>query len=433
MAAAGKDATVPVSRIFLHLENPRHEPVGTEAEAIEYLCSHENVYALARDIARMGLSQVDRFAVIPVESHSRKGSVSTNYYSAEGNRRLCALKLLNDPDLAPAKLRNSFEKLAKDWTPITHVGAVVYPNLDAFKPWRDRIHNGPQGGIGRKDWNAEQKQRASGSSKNRAAQALLDYAEAQKIITPAERKGKLTTVQRFVGNDVFSEVLGLHQGNPEELARNRSKPEFDILVKRFMRDLIGGKAVNSRMNKDKIIEYARPLAQTPGVTTKRIEPEALSTNGGSAKDRKSRKRRPTKPPKARHVGYEPEIYDALKAWGNEKLQSLYYSICDIELEHHTPLVCVGAWAFFETLTACAGRPAAVSFEAFLNKSKLNTYGLGDNTVSHRAAVGRILEYGNTTKHHAVSAAFNGDQLNNDMTTLKIVILKCIEEAAKKTP
>ncbi|MDE3169795.1 MAG: hypothetical protein KGL75_06605 [Acidobacteriota bacterium] len=433
MADSGKNVTVAVGRIFLNLGNPRHEEFATEAEAIEYLCNHEQIHALARDIARHGLSPLDRFALVPIEGQSRKSSASTNYYSAEGNRRLCALKLLNDPDLAPANLRSSFQKLAKEWTPITQVAGVAFDSMDAVKLWIDRIHSGLQGGIGRKDWNAEQKQRASGGNKNKAAQVLLDYAEEQKFITPTERKGKLTTVQRFVGNDVFREILGLDQNNPDEVGRTRPKAEFDILVKRFIRDLVGKKAVNSRMNKKEIIEYARPLNSVGGVTTTRIEPEALWVDGGAAKGKKSRKRHPTKPTKAKHVTYEHEIFDALKAWGNEKLQSLYYSICSVELEHHTPLVCIGAWAFFETLTACTGRPANVSFEAFLNKNKLQSYGLGGNTQSQRSAVHRILEYGNTTKHHAVSATFNGDQLNNDMVTLKDVILKCIEEAVATTP
>ena len=41
---------VPVSRIFLHLQNPRHEPLETEAEVIERLCGKEDIYPLARDI-----------------------------------------------------------------------------------------------------------------------------------------------------------------------------------------------------------------------------------------------------------------------------------------------------------------------------------------------------------------------------------------------
>jgi hypothetical protein len=424
-----KNATVRIGRIFLDLNNPRHVPFENEEQTIDYLCDKEDVYALARDIAKYGLNPLERFALLPVDKR-RVRAANASYNAAEGNRRVCALKLLADPDLAPAHLRKAFEKLATTWAPIRTVPAVVFDNEDAVSLWLDRIHSGPQGGIGRKDWNSEQKQRFSGGNKNKAAQVLLDYAQDLKMITAEERRGKLTTVQRFVGNDVFREALGLDQSDPGEIGRTRPKAEFDILVKRFIRDVVAKKDVTSRMNKEQIIKYARPLGSMSGVTTARIEPEGLLVASHS-KTSKGRRRTPRVPEKAKHVTYEQEINDALKSFGNDKPKSLYYSITSIELEHHTPLVCIGAWAFFDTLTACAGRPSATSFESFLSKDRLRSYGLGDDTRSERSAVGRILEYGNSTKHHAFSATFNGDQLNNDMVTLKDLILKCIEDAAKK--
>lgn len=420
---------VPVGRIFLGLSNPRHEPYDTETKAIARLCEKEDVYPLARDIVKHGLNPLERLALVPLGKR-RGGAIS--YYAAEGNRRLCALKLLNDPDLAPANLRKAFERLAEEWSPvITAVSGAIFDDIESVDLWLDRIHNGPQGGIGRKDWNAEQKQRFDGGSKNKAAQALLDYAEAEKMITPEERVGKLTTVQRFLGNDIFREVIGFDQGNSDDVGRTRPKPEFDILVKRFIRDLVDRKHVNSRMNKDSIIRYARPLASISGVTSSRVEPESLSLSDQS-KTRGTRQKKPKKPERARYVKYEDEIFVALKSLGNEKLSSLYHSICSVDLDPHTPIVAIGTWSFFETLTACAGRHDGVSFESFLSNNKLKSYGIGGELSSVREAMGRIRAYGNTTKHRPIAAIFNGDQLNNDMTALKAVILKCIAEAASKS-
>jgi hypothetical protein len=422
---------VPVSRIFLGLSNPRHEPYDAEAKVIARLCEKENVYPLARDIVKHGLNPLERLALVPL-ANSRKGSgASISYYAAEGNRRLCALKLLNDPDLAPANLRKAFEVLAEEWSsPVTAIAGAVFDDIEGVNLWLERIHNGPQGGIGRKDWNAEQKQRFDGGSKNKAAQALLDYAEAEKMITPEERVGKLTTVQRFLGNDIFREVLGFDQGNPDDVGRTRPKAEFDILTKRFIRDLVERKHVNSRMNKEEIIRYARPLASVPGVTSTRIEPETLSLGAG-AKGKSTRRKKPKKPARATHVRYEEQIFSALKSLGNEKLSSLYHSICSVDLDPHTPIVAIGTWSFFETLTACAGRNEGTSFDNFLSKNRLRNYGIDGDLSSMRDAMERIRAYGNTTKHHPISAIFNGDQLNNDMTALKTVILRCVEEAESK--
>lgn len=422
--------TVPVGRIFLGLQNPRHDPYDSEDRAIARLCEIEEVYPLARDIVRNGLNPLERLALVPLDVGKKGGGV-ISYYAAEGNRRLCALKLLNDPDRAPAHLRKAFKALADAWSsPINTIPGAVFDDIESVNLWLDRIHNGPQGGIGRRDWNAEQKQRFDGGSKNKAAQALLDYAQSEKMITPEERVGKLTTVQRFVGNDVFSEALGLDQGNADDVARTRPKAEFDALVKRFIHDLIDKKLVNSRMNKDAIIRYARPLSSIPGVTSTRIEPESLSSGQGT-KAKTARRKKPKKPERTRHVRYEEEIFIALQSFGNEKLISLYHSICTVELDPHTPLVAIGAWSFIETLTACAGRNENTSFDSFLSKNKLRSYNIEGDLSSMRDVLERIRSYGNTTKHHSIAGIFNGDQLNNDLAALKTVILKCLEEAAGK--
>ncbi|MEH6788970.1 hypothetical protein [Parasphingorhabdus sp.] len=418
---------VPVGRIYLLHSNPRHEPFETEGEAIKYLCENEDVYALARDIVNLGMNPLETCGIIPADKKKSGGT----YFVAEGNRRICALKLLNDPELAPTKLRNGFRRLAENWTPIKFVRGARFEDIEDIKVWLDRTHNGPQGGIGRRQWNAEQKSRFDGDNKNRPSQALLDYAEKEKMISAEDRKGKLTTVQRFLSNDVFREAMGFDQSNPDDVGRSRPKPEFDAVVKRFMSDLVGKEKVHSRMNKAEIIEYARPLNSLPGVTTTRVEPESLTTDSPTGQPKKTRKKKPKKPDKAAHVHYDEEIFQALRAYGNDKLESLYHSICDVKLDPHTPLVCIGAWAFFETLTACAGRHEKTPFPSFLQSSKLTSYGITGKTTALKEALERIGGYGNTTKHHPVSASFNGDQLNNDFIALKDVILKCINEAAQK--
>ena len=234
-------------------------------------------------------------------------------------------------------------------------------------------------------------------------------------------------------NEVFGEALGLDRSNPDDLARTRPKHEFDAIARRFIRDLIEGKQVNSRMNKPAIIEYARPLGSLPGVTPTRTAPESLTesaSQGGIAKTKKAGRAKPRKPEKLQHVQYADDIASALKSYGNQKLESLYHSICSVELESHTPLVCIGVWAFVETLTACSGRQTGTPFNSYLSNQKLASYGLGRDAAI-RGALEHIQDYGNSTKHDPVAATFNGDQLNNDLTVLKPVILKLIDEAASK--
>lgn len=132
---------VSISRIFLYLDNPRHKPVQAEAKAIHRLCEGEYILPLARDIVKNGLNPLEKFALIPLDILDVHRS-SSNYHAAEGNRRVCAIKLLNDPQLAPPNLRKSFEKLATNWTPIKSVSAVIFDDLDDVRLWLDRIHSG---------------------------------------------------------------------------------------------------------------------------------------------------------------------------------------------------------------------------------------------------------------------------------------------------
>ena len=420
---------VPIGRIFLDLKNPRHVALTTEDKVIEYLCDNEDILALARDIATIGLNPLERVALIPVQGHKDA------YTMAEGNRRLCALKLLADPDRAPAHHRNRFATLSQHWTQPQAVSAVVFENDDEVRPWLERMHNGAYEGRGRKPWNAEQSQRYSGSNKNKVAQGFLDYAEEAGLISSEDRKYKLTTVQRFLGHDVFREAIGLDQMNPEALARSRPKEEFDIIARHFIQDLVEGANVNSRMNKAKIIEYARPLNSLPGITNTRTEPESLVEKRDSVKSPKRTQKIPRAPEKLLYIQHSDAIKSALNAYGNYKLQNLYHSICAVELDNHTPLVCIGVWAFIETLTACAGRTPGTSFDAFFSNNWLDMHHFSGREKKNaiRSALTRTKDYGNATKHEPVAATFNGEQVNNDLEVLSPVILKCIDVATTLRP
>tara|TARA_R100001143_G_C3349169_1_gene128536 strand:+ start:300 stop:1598 length:1299 start_codon:yes stop_codon:yes gene_type:complete len=423
------ERTIPLDRIFLHHENPRHEPYETQGQVIEYLCKSEEVPQLARDVAQHGLSPFDRFGV--VLDHD-DGDDST-YIAAEGNRRVCALKLLTDPELSPPERKKYFEKLAETWTPISELPCVIFDDEDDLDLWLKRRHHGTAGGIGLKAWNSEQQARHSGSdSRNRVALEFLDYAESENLISSDDRKRRLTTVQRYLGNPVMRETMGLDTSDPDDIKRNRSEEDFKLLSKKFIEDMLDdNKDVNSRQNKGSIEQYARELSTLPGQNRKRVEPEPIQSEPATPKQK--RRSRPGKAKRPQRLPWESDIRDALKGLGNWKLESIYHSICDVSLQENTPLLAVGVWSFFETLTAKAGRNPQTDFYSFLSASRLSGYGLGNNQSIKplRDALQRIQNYGNTTKHHDTAAAFNGDQLYNDIESLKGLILKIIEDAVSE--
>ena len=418
---------VQLERIFLNQENPRHEPFETQAQVIEWLCSNEEVPKLASDIAEHGLSPLDRFGLI--RDRGKNGNDAT-YIAAEGNRRLCALKLLTDPELAPLERNSYFEKLAEKWTPVTKLPCVIFEDQEDLDRWLIRRHHGKMGGIGQKKWTSDQITRHSGNkSRNRLAMALLNYSERENLISADDRKGRLTTVQRYLDNPVMRETLGLDVSDPDRLSRNRTEEDFKLLCSQFISDMLAvNPKVNSRQKSDDIVKYARELGSLKDLTHERVEAVPISADQKKAK--RSRRSKPGEPKKREQLPWYPEIRDALNTLHVWKLQNLYQSICTVSLQNNTPLLAVGTWAFLESLTARAGRTPDVNFHNFLSPERLKEYGFGTNrqTKYLRDVVERILNYGNATKHHDTIAAFNGDQLANDMEALKDLILKLVNLA-----
>ena len=410
---------VDIDRVFLDLRNPRHEPYASEDDAIYYLCSRENVLALAKDIVLHGLNPLEQFGLIPDGDES--------YIAAEGNRRLCALKLLHDPERAPDPgLRRAFERAAEGWDPIHEIPAVVFETRTEVKLWLERIHAGFAGGRGRRQWNAEQKTRHTGYDKNRGAQTVLDVAEKEGFITREAREGRLSTVQRYISNPIFRNTLGLETSDPTNITTTLAEEDFPIVFRRFMAD-VAAKRVHTRDNKEVIEKYANELTRTEGLSGERGLPRAIRSPDS---DDTPGPDRPT-PPRVRRIRSSEELEAALEATGNFKLRKIYYSLRTLSLASHTPLLTVGAWVFVETLTALAGRKDNASFESFLNARRLENLGLGkgQKTKAIRQAITRLMENGNTTKHDQTAAAFNGETLSNDWDTMEEMLIALARQVA----
>lgn len=120
------NTAVLLSRIFLDIENPRFD---------------ENVIKLAEDIVAQGsLNPLELVALLPVKSKGAQKGRRQSYVVAEGNRRVCALKLLTDPDRAPARFRRKIEDLAADWAPIKTVSSIIFEDEQELRIWMKRLH-----------------------------------------------------------------------------------------------------------------------------------------------------------------------------------------------------------------------------------------------------------------------------------------------------
>ena len=421
--------TLELSKISLDLENPRHKHFHNQDEVITYLCDKEKIIPLAEDIAENGLNPLELLAVIKRSDGS--------FFCAEGNRRICALKLLENPTLAPDDLREYFIKASENMHPLEQLNVVEFKDRDEVQIWLNRIHAGPNKGVGRVQWNSLQKVRNDKNHKGRLALSVLDYAQEIGLILSDDLDGLLSTIINHLSNPHMRDALGLIASDTEPLTTDLSDADFKIVFKKFIED-VAAKNIDSWTNKDKTETYANELIKTKGFRNKRVVRRDLIAADYLESEKVSKPLLPSKPKKQKKITASSKLAIALKEMPSPKLENIYYSLCSIALSRHTPLLSIGASVFIEILTAECGRKDirdgkdGKNFKDYLDAQQIaKLLSCKENkTKSIQAALARIYESGNTTKHHKTATNFDGDQLANDFQTIDALLIALAKEAKK---
>lgn len=263
-----------IARIYLDNNNPRHDPIQNEPEIISHLIANENIKPLARHIAAAGTtSPLEKIAVI---AHPK---VKNAYIAAEGNRRICALKLLADPDKADTEANKKyFRTLAATMAASPgEMDVILFKDMDAAEPWIALRHEGEQGGVGTKAWDPQQTARFksknnAASNPNIQASLLVDYARIQHLLSKEQLNGlSITTLTRYLSNPVFRDTLGLIDN--KTLTINVPADEFNKVVTRFLTDALNpDSGVTSRTTVDDRKTYANSLRTEQAAPVTRGQP-----------------------------------------------------------------------------------------------------------------------------------------------------------------
>jgi hypothetical protein len=302
MAAKHTVQPVDLARVFLDNLNPRHDPIDNEPEIIAHLLAREYVKPLARDIAERGsLSPLDRFALVP---HPR---VHGAFIAVEGNRRVCALKLLVDPDKASSEPDKRYfrQQAAKLRGQIKEIDAVIFPNRKEARPWLSLRHEGELAGVGTRRWTSGQKTRFDRGARagertnnpNVQAAMLLEYALERSLVSKTEHDGiSLTTLTRYLKSPVFRHALGLV--NPRDIRIIVPQDEFDRAAQRFLKDAFkndtnDAHGVHSRTRIGEREAYAHRLQKDGLAATTRLQSAQVPqpTAPGAQASKKARSKR----------------------------------------------------------------------------------------------------------------------------------------------
>ncbi|WP_394792450.1 hypothetical protein [Rhodoferax sp.] len=233
-----EDVLVQFNKLHFDPVNPRGEPESDEEKIRSLFGGESETSVLAAHLAEHGQNPLDRLGII------KHPKLPGHFVIREGNRRLCAMQLLRDPERAPTTaIQKSFQRLASTGRPIPDsVQAVLFHEQPKARVWMSVKHEGPQNGLGTLTWGPTQKTRfnregETGTTRpknpNRQAEALLTYAVGQGLITPEERVLiAITTLTRYLPN--LRTALALL--NTEDCTTNAVQVEFNAALQRFLKD-----------------------------------------------------------------------------------------------------------------------------------------------------------------------------------------------------
>jgi hypothetical protein len=290
---------IPIGSLLLDLRNPRYPPARSQRDAFRSLIASERqkLVALAHDIVTFGLSPIDLLLVV---------SRGRNYIVLEGNRRLSAIRMLNNPDLAAdTPIEAAMRRLALDADSIDEAPCTIVPSREEARHWIELRHSGEGDGAGVVRWNAIARNRFSHRPGTQVAQAL-EFLEAVTRAYPGNdviadlaariAETRITTLGRLVRDPNFRARAGITEQTgtllfsftPEALL-----PFFEHVLGDLATDL----SVSQIKSKDLRSRYLSSTPE-PEASGRLADPRPLSNGNSSNGATASRPNpRPSRPPR----------------------------------------------------------------------------------------------------------------------------------------
>ena len=179
---------VDINDISLDPSNPRHDPVKEDRLALEALMKttkfDDKIIYLMKDILEFGQNPIDIIGLLITEQQT--------VYSKEGNRRVAAFKILNNPNLIKTSNHKLYERvlnILKDFDkPNSKIMCYLTHDANILDHAIELKHQGEQGGAGTVTWGSKEKAR---HKRNKGIHdpihAFLNELETNEIISSKKR------------------------------------------------------------------------------------------------------------------------------------------------------------------------------------------------------------------------------------------------------
>lgn len=379
-----EERTIPLSKINLNTENDRHGTLPSQVHCIQWMLNNlgDEIYRLAKDIAQHGLSPLDNILVIPSESG--------NFVVWEGNRRITALKLLENPDRCHSRdLTQKYARLTKDFEVPSKLRCVVASSQQEADRLIELKHQGPQGGVGTLHWSPAQKNRHQTrlgkkgryDFSQKVIDAILPKLSEDLQFKVQDKSFALSTLDRLLQNTEVRNFLGI---SDEDGSPRRTLHESEVVkgLSKVISDIADKSLKVSRVyDADKQREYLKEFAENEvpdrskklkdSVALEDVKPGPTGPNNGKPnlgeptdeqqEDKNDGARQ--KPLKKRRKNLIPR--DARYSISDARLNHVYRELRQLDIYEYPNAVSVMFRVFLELAT-----------ELYLDKEEIiyNSYG-----------------------------------------------------------
>lgn len=232
---------VALSELLVDVENPRFSDViENQNDAIITIAKKQDkkLIKLAEDIDEFGVNPAELLIVLPYEK-------SDKYYIVlEGNRRIAALKILENPEIIKNAVKGSlYEKMKKigsdyEKNPIDGIDCVVFDSREEANHWIELKHTGENDGAGVVSWGSPEidrfRRRAGQKSET---EQILEFLQKRNFISNETRRNTpISSLKRLLSTPHVRMKLGIEYDNgivktklsEDEVAKGLTKVVEDL-------------------------------------------------------------------------------------------------------------------------------------------------------------------------------------------------------------
>ncbi len=299
-----EQATISVANLLIDEENPRlSQPNVGQREALRSLAVYQGrkLQMLAKDILAYGPNPSELTIVMPFDDDQNR------YVVLDGNRRLTALKALENPeflvDAVSKGVLTEIRKLSKQYqaAPLETIPCLIVNDREEARHWLELRHSGPLEGAGSVEWGSDEKARFRARTEGLEIHTLaLNYLEGRGDITTEFRRGfPATNYKRLLEAPDVRAKIGIESQD----GKLKLLGDEDAVAKALLyvaQDLASGKTrVGDIYTREQRTTYANNLPEDVVVTLIRKTGQGIDVGTGTSQEATKKQSSTTRPIKPR--------------------------------------------------------------------------------------------------------------------------------------